>query len=1402
MNRNKNDVQLQNPFETVATKDNPIHFVAESEDLKNFRKYIFDCFDNKDSYIPIIGDYGQGKSRLLFHIIQNYRDNPDLIFTLVSIKKTRLTAPAKPGWAKEFVQILLNNVIKNIIETYKDDEDQTKQEVANIAIKIKNELISKKELDKLKNKSIPFINDKIKNTTGAERKEYQDILDDLIHQKENIESQHNLSTKKIIESFMPAFLRDIKILGINHFFIIFDEVEHLYDLLDARKDFISTRDEFAKLKNVHLCIACAIRVWEKMKEEDTEFSSAIKPSDESKIFIPNYRYEDLFKIVNESLYLINQKDCNPFTNYIIRNIALYNVTVRSALIVCHELYNDYIKNKIFLELKEEQEEYLKKLFNNRYHEILVDQNQVNRMIESILSHFENQISEIRGLARIFKEKFKEEKLAFKEFKKDDFIEFIEQIAPNLGEKIFNYLYEEKQNIINIDKKEGFYQFNNEIFRLITNYIGEKVSKFYFEILYANRDTENNYISIEKAENLFREKKDELSINQKFNETLEILVEQGYLTRETEEGTQLKLLKSPPTPIAGDEINKYLKNKSISRNELNEKLLPNLIGYIWEQKYKRNSEKDYYQIEFPTTLNAGLFNKIYTVSLFIQQHEIIDSDHIDLLSKRLKNILQDNQYVIILYPFDNCQFIENKNRLEELRLNRGDYAGLFKLDNHFEKELQEKCKVLIVFPNKQVTILDKVRTINYLTARKEMEIKMDRITEKLQEFDKSLRMDFPKPIQNLREFFEDKFRNELPIKKAFLSDAPGTKKKIKDFSLMIKDLLEKNNITSGSYDKSDFKQLLNYSFCERTHGTDRNPTEIKLKNANMIFEHKSVPIEIIFLIESMDSEYQDATTILKKFFRKFSNQFDFNEAAFSYKGNKKFVTTAKPVLIALSEVFKENILNENDENFKVVGEGLNPKTIEQIGELFIPFLKKLIEYGFTPKEGEWEYNDLIKEISDLEEEVFPEIHTKMKMGESCIYMLEQKGHSHLQKKIITNKKRLEQLYRITYNSLMGIKQILFDLPPASFVNSPYVEIGETVKNLPPEISSILDSVKYEISKQKKTGILNFEIPLDSFDDLFGIRKMGDEITKIEERIKKIQRTMMEEIKKVQNYNQITKKVENLDENLEQLINLLYSLKKPKESIEIFQKLVVQKEDLKNELKNLIEEFDNLSEKLHFTLTNKFQDIPKCMQNCQSLGVPLSSLISSIIQMGNKINQLEILSFSSIDKDKIIEEVIGYIVFYYKIIDLSNQIKKKIVDYINIQVEKYQKSFLKRMDAIIELSKKFKKTISFDKNSKIRYIKEEILTPYYQKIFEGTQDEEIFYLEEKIEEYLSNQISNLNKELYRVLPPEIKKEVNMLHEAFDNHKLISYLYKSAEEDRKKFEKTLKLLKDMEEAGYLWQ
>ena len=88
-----------------------------------------------------------------------------------------------------------------------------------------------------------------------------------------------------------------------------------------------------------------------------------------------------------------------------------------------------------------------------------------------------------------------------------------------------------------------------------------------------------------------------------------------------------------------------------------------------------------------------------------------------------------------------------------------------------------------------------------------------------------------------------------------------------------------------------------------------------------------------------------------------------------------------------------------------------------------------------------------------------------------------------------------------------------------------------------------------------------------------------------------------------------------------------------------------------------------------------------------------------------------------------------------------------------------------------------------------------------IVAGTQNNNIKYLGKEIQEYLDDQRSILNRELAKVLPPEVKKLEEEIRKAYENRKLISYLWNSSQKDKDKFRDTLELLKEMEEVGYLW-
>lgn len=1389
---------LKNPFDPVAHEETSDFFVAESEELRNFKNYIAESVE-KGRNFSIVGDYGQGKSRMLFYLLKKYKIYPNTIFSFISIKTTKADMTGK-DWQEKLFQRLLNVVIEDVRERY-----ESNPKIPLIVAKLKNEIIESEDIKNI-DELIPYHREKLEKSVGKEKEKVQSTLEQLEKRKKDILEHEELTPTEFFEKFLPAFLKILRELGIEHFFIFFDEMEHLSeDYLQGRakpfEDFISRFREIGgdKYRGLHIGIACARRIWTEFERDRPEFTSVYSPSRPEINVIPKFGFDDLKVIIQLNLKKIGQEKENPFSEMTVKNIARYNTFLRSCIKICYELYNIYIENP---------QKDIDKVFEGRYYDALVDSARIENAILGTIEYFSEHYPTMKKFKKEISKILK--KIALhEEFASKRFIQEWDRLLPGSGPEIFKYWCEEKAYVMPHGEREDTYTLNIDKFRRREEYVGIVIKEFYNE-LWNKRDTENNGIDRNSAKKLFEEfKKENKDVREDFNVVVNELTEGNFIIADKE---ALFLRKTVGMGI-DDQIDAYIKRikkEPDYPDKILNNLIPSLLKYCFEPPRKCSLQKDscitgtrrYILRYFVTTQPVSkykLFNKEFRIAFFLPEESIASN----ILREKIRCILSKSEFVYVIWPFEECDFVLDKDEFEREKDVRDTYCKNFKLNQAFDDDVRENAEIFVIYSNKKAGFLSSF-IIDYLTLREELEINVDKSVERLKEVDDYLQKSIKDPILEKMSGFEEELKECLPIKTSFLKPSPGVESDILKYVEILMELNENGESIRGNRNVSLFKNILGYSFIE-VEGSKSNPKQIIFKSLDEKYEAKAIPTGLKQIIDAMGTEdYEKPSEIAKKLFES-QGDFNFIEGNYDGKESARWGTTLKPILLMLSKAFEGKILTDEErEKFKIASIGLPRETFNELKETSIPLLKNLEIYGIDlPRNIETQL--VLDEIGDLEKSIIPQISERIENDEAYIDITDKKEQSLLSRGIITNQERIELLTELAKEILTKMKKWLISLPSKSYTKNPSKVIRkedrEISLSLPPKIYTIIANINLILDKKKVLeNIKELEIAKGDVEELFCSLDSYKELIKEEKEMKTLQDKILENIDQIPEYSNIKIKDET---PYTEIFTITKSLSNPKESLALFQQIAIDKKLLDEKLGNILKLFNNLPSDFAKVLRDQKDEILDFQGNVINVGISGMETLSTIEinKMEEEIDKLsKIEELSQLPLEDIDNSLLQLVLLYFKNEKRLEKMKNEVKKIIDESMDEPKKQFIKNAKAIVEFSKKQQWTfqkIEFIEKDKIEWI-DDMKNKYTESLFSGEQRSSINELEEWVKTYIQNQIKELNENLDEVLKPEIKEEVKKVRKAQEEKKLFGYLWKKVE--NQSFKETMQLLKEMEEVGYL--
>lgn len=974
---------MKNPFKSkIADLSDNIEFIAESSKTKNFYNYVNNCIGRGVSIVPIVADYGQGKSRMLFYQYHSLKKNKNVITIFVSIKSIVSDIPEKD------YDYLMDFLTKTIIKKFIDYSDP---EVARAAKKIKGDILNKEKLKKVDRLIKKELDEETKEELEKRKKNI--LKSEKIGFKKFFKFEVKDKNEKVNKSFLSLFKEEISKLGFTHIYILVDELEWLDDQYISTKTPINClaanrelMHKYLKKYKTTMVFACASRIWIALMSNYKELKDIYVPPNYTSddCIIPEYNIEDIKSILGK---ILNEKDAKLFSDQDIGVMLEYSNTLRQFFNLAELPYEKYLEKKkqIGPNLK-----YAKKIISKELNQIKIDKMFDSYKYDSIKNHLISLL-------------VKKEKIVTKS-KIDEILRLLtnltkhikaprDRIATKLrsmckgrskGEanKIIDFLLEEEPKLLKIEKEaeKNFLTFRSG--QLRRDEIESSEIEFIIVKMKSARDASNNLTKNKIVEIIKEAQEKGYFQNKTSEEIIQELIDLNKIHKV--ESNKYSLMINESTQSNIDKLNNFLSDNKFkekekrSRSSVSKGLL-HLLGFLDKR------------IETKTTENGEL-------SIFYNEVRFIG----DMLRKKLK-------LGILYYNFKDYR----KSRVEEIRKNYNldylflcsvwDGKNLIKKDITLKKKLEKSDNKFFVDYQ-----IDKNVCYLYFKKREHSDSGVKDVFSYIKNYsklDESVRYDALSVIDSqlktqlflLKEKPEDKlkgkFKSKIILKKtvrlnnedekivfkeAFIDIITRSKANIKEeYSKIFRSL--KMSLTLGLISSSKFVKLAN---------------EKKSKVNNKIL---CQPFDLVY--KSIDFEKRNSYQIFEKYFK---NQ-GFNITSTFKKKQSSFKPNWEGILKAICEIFSETLNYEKKDNeflfYKVKVEWDKERvkqSIEKLNEY-----KDLINHLFNSEEKSAylkEIKNIIKKIETLKNLTKKDINIK----------LGTESHSFMLNKNLSLKERFEQV----------------------------------------------------------------------------------------------------------------------------------------------------------------------------------------------------------------------------------------------------------------------------------------------------------------------------------------------------------------------------------------------------------
>jgi|GEM_PF-4303905 len=1340
---------LRNPFNPVAEEKSSNFFVAENDRTKAFMKYVLEGVDEKRPWTSIIGDYGQGKSRMLFYILNKDENRRDVAFAFVSIKHVAGNISGQ-DINKELFAAILNHLIDDLIIRYKDRNP----EIIDAIKSIKVDLVSDEQIRKLQE----VAREKRESGNISHAEAVEEAIAKQIQRK-------IIDVETFFKTFLPGLVGRLRGIGVDRIFLLFDEMDYLSypERKSVLKSFVSKfRDP---IDGVSIVICCASRVWSEMRRDFVEFTQVYDPIEQGINIIPRYGYKDLEQIVKRNLSSINQENQNPFKETTLLVISRYYSNLRDMIKILEDLYHEFIKN---------QDVDISRIFRSRL-ESIINTPKIKGLAEDTQNRFFND--ELGRNYRAQLESILQSLALDSRYYEADETEIKKLIGSVLGSakhvtEVFSFW---SGNGYLVRSDDGW-SLNVDKFTRQT-YVQEWEAEFQ-KRLWRVKDPDTMEVSIKEANEEFLALSKEYDLPEDYFETLiEVLIEERRIEKRPQ---SIKILYSEGDNLK-DQIERIIKkNKQLEpEKQLISIILKEIVG-IGEL----NSNINGFVFRHSVLGRGSTFQLPGTIMFLLPQRGAKKEKIKELLEKSCSS----HSFVYLLWPYEDYgalkSFVEEKQFEDVKDVQDVKVKELELIHSSLPKGLHEKVRALVFFMGHKISMIKKVSMESYLSSRSTIRSDLPDAKEYLEKIDNEIKGGFTnsKLLAEPEEIMLKDLDIRIPINNKELKNLDHDKTLI-----ILNKMFNGERVTTSDFEAKTLKQLeTTYNFL--TIGSDATGEKDLAMKPEIIedFGGKKVPSIVPQTIRCIPNDVFIEESDLLLCIMKTTGGFDVVESNLRKRASS-YSMALRPLLESIQESFPGVLtsqLKNNVMSYRQVEDVFSKTSIERDIGFVIPFINALEDKGLL---SEAKPDKIVKEANNLKDNYLESLLQIIGNKKEMAAALDSISYSFIVDQKIELRERIKGIEFIAESHRKSLDTTLRSIPDKQISKLPDVLFDNVSEKLKAVMNTAIQQNKVAIDMNRAMAIFQnapkIEVKLGEIKNNYELLAMN---------IKTIH-TSIDAIPRV------IKKKEEIDDST--LMNFLMtddpkdSISKIGEVMELIKRTNRSRDQIEDDWVDLtsdllgeiiakhqitegMEEISKMHKVAFFSPSYDRTKLEEINTRIRALGVN-RKLLTIESQFPMDFASLAVKYVQEITVQNSLREALSA-KLQSRIDDFHGRAKRSVEPYLSF-IERRSPEVRKSIDSVEQIDRWAEE--------KRQLIKRGAYSRFGQE------------LESEFEELVKREITVLRKKIIQVVPDNEKRLLIETIAAKESATLIKYI-KTLYSNKQDFEKGIEILCELEELGLLWR